>query len=367
MSEALDALVIRLTAEATATEYWWLEQQAPARQLNSAQAASLSQHTPALVLLDASLVRLDTFNLPPGVKLAEVGFVLEEQLCEPLEAISWHLISKQGRQVTLASMNKNLATRWQEQLDQAGIQVARWIPEHLCWQQLWPQPEPVLLFGEEDLWLWQSASSSLLHLPARLAQEPQLQPLLANALTKNLNSLPQQALVPWLASALPDKINLWPQSFFSHWLKKLPLRSVQVWVERLAELGPRQWLLASPWLLILVLLASQYTVTWLAQPSKPSLPTSNAVAQELHYLNQRLDNLSQHLEWQEERLAAWHKLQQFLTQATHLQLGLLAANAQGLRAEIHNLQVEDQAALQQLGGKWQFDLAQQLAIWELPL
>ncbi|NLW05361.1 MAG: hypothetical protein GX029_09095, partial [Pseudomonadaceae bacterium] len=181
-------LVIRLAVDSSQDEYWWLVPNAPASSLTAEQAASFSKTSPALVLLDAAAMRLDSLVLPPGVKANEAALLLEDQLSQPLEAVELVVLVKNGRKLQVASLDKLLAEKWQARLADKNIRVARWIPEALCLAELWQAPEQLVLVDEQQAWLWQTEQQSVLKLPLAWLNAEQAAPLLAaDAQQMNVN------------------------------------------------------------------------------------------------------------------------------------------------------------------------------------
>lgn len=355
-------LVIRLSQDSAADEYWWLPSGAAAASLTAAQAAVLSKSTPALVLLDAAAIRLDEVTLPLGVKVSEAALLLEDQLCQPLEDVAVLQLEKQGRQVKLATLASQLAKEWQQRLADKNIRVARWIPEALCWAELWQQPAPLLLIDKQQAWLWQAEQQSVLKLPLAWLNTEQAAPLLtADTQQINVCDLPQQALVPWLASGIPAKVNLWPASWLAAWLNKLPIKPLR----QSLQLSPKAWLQAAPWLLLLLVLLTQQGVNWLAKPASSVATAEVNVRQQVKILDQRLDRYTQHLYFQQQRLDAWEILLSQLQAKQHIQLAALQLNEQGITAKLVGVKAADQSALQTLDGRWRFSDEQ--AIWELKL
>ncbi|HKM15390.1 MAG TPA: hypothetical protein VJY63_05645 [Marinospirillum sp.] len=354
-------LVIRLAVDSSQDEYWWLEPNAPATHLAVEQAASFSKTSPALVLLDAAAIRLDEVTLPLGVKVTEAALLLEDQICQSIEDVLVLVLEKTGRQVKLATLASQLATKWQQRLADNNIRVARWIPEALCLAELWQQPAPLLLVDEQQAWLWQTEQQSVLKLPLAWLNAEQAAPLLAaNAQKMNVKDLPQQALVPWLATGIPAKVNLWPES----WLNKLPIKNLLAKnLQQALQLTPKQWFLATPWLLLVVVLMSQQTFTWLA---KPASETNKAdIKQQLEHLNRRLDNYTNHLNYQQQRIDAWQNLLSQLQSKQHIQVAAMQLDEQGIKAELVGIKPADQTALKTLDGRWRF--ADEQATWELKL
>lgn len=350
-------LVIRLAVDSSQDEYWWLVPNAPASSLTAEQSASFSKTSPALVLLDAAAIRLDSLVLPPGVKANEAALLLEDQLSQPLEAVELVVLVKNGRKLQVASLDKLLAEKWQARLAGKNIRVARWIPEALCLAELWQAPEQLVLVDEQQAWLWQAEQQSVLKLPLAWLNAEQAAPLLAaDAQQMNVKDLPQQALVPWLATGIPAKLNLWPES----WLNKLPIKNLLV---KNLQLTPKQWFQASPWLLLVVVLISQQTFSWLAKPKNVTNPVE--ISQQVQQLDRRLDNYTNHLNYQQQRLDAWEKLLSQLQSKQHIQVAALVLNEQGLTAKLQGVKATDQTALKSLTGRWQFTDEQ--ATWELSL
>ena len=354
-------LVIRLAVDSSQDEYWWLVPNAPASSLTAEQAASFSKTSPALVLLDAAAMRLDSLVLPPGVKANEAALLLEDQLSQPLEAVELVVLEKKGRELQVASLDKLLAEKWQARLADKNIRVARWIPEALCLAELWQAPEQLVLVDEQQAWLWQTEQQSVLKLPLAWLNAEQAAPLLAaDAQQINIKDLPQQALVPWLATGIPAKVNLWPES----WLNKLPIKNLLAKnLQQALQLTPKQWFLASPWLLLVVVLISQQTFSWLAKPKNVTNPVE--ISQQVQQLDRRLDNYTNHLNYQQQRLDAWEKLLSQLQTKQHIQVAALVLNEQGLTAKLQGVKATDQTALKSLTGRWQFTDEQ--ATWELSL
>lgn len=349
-------LVIRLAVDLLQDEYWWLVPNAPATKLTVEQAASFSKTSPALVLLDAAAIRLDSLVLPPGVKPNEAGLLLEDQLSQPLEDLELMVLEKKGRELQVASLDKLLAEKWQARLADKNICVARWIPEALCLAELWQAPEQLVLVDKQQAWLWQASEQSVLKLPLAWLNAEQAAPLLAtDAQQINVKDLPQQALVPWLASGVPEKVNLWPES----WLNKLPIKR---YLQAL-QLTPKQGLLASPWLLLVVVLMSQQTLSWLVKPKNITNPVE--ISQQVQQLDRRLDNYTSHLNYQQQRLDAWENLLSHLQTKQHIQVAALTLNEQGLTAQLQGVKTSDQTVLKNLTGRWQFTDEQ--ATWELSL
>jgi len=356
MKEKLPLLVIYLAVDASQDEYWWLTPDAPASALTAEQAAGLSKKTPALVLLDAAAIRLDCITLPPGVKPHEVGLLLEDHLSQPLEDIELLVLEKKGHELKVATLDKSLAEQWRMRLTGKHIRVARWIPESLCFASLWQQPEQLLLVDQQRAWLWQADQQILLKFPVAWINSAQTAPLLTAATQQiSINDLPQKARVPWLARGIPEKINLWPES----WLNKIPAKNYWQYI----KLTPKQWGVASPWLLLVVILISQQVFTWLAKPV--SVVDKSTIRQEVELLNQRLDNYVNHLSYQQQRLDAWQKLLSQLHTKQHLQLVMLQFNEQGIFAKLVGVKAADQRALKSLNGDWNFTGEQ--AVWELQL
>ena len=355
-------LVIRLSQDLLADEYWWLASGAPAASLTPEQAASFSKTTPALVLLDAGAIRLDEVTLPLGVKVSEAALLLEDQLSQPIEDVVVLALEKNGRQVKLATLASPLAKEWQQRLADKNIRVARWIPEALCLAELWQQPEPLLLVDKHQAWLWQAEQQSVLKLPLAWLNTEQAAPLLtADTQQINVNDLPQQALVPWLATAIPAKVNLWSDSWLTAFLNKLPIKHLNSFL----QLTPKAWLQASPWLLLVLVLLTQQSINWLAKPASDLAVDKIDIRREVQRLDQRLDNYTQHLYFQQQRLDAWQNLLSQLQSKQHIQVAAMQLDEQGIKAELVGIKPADQTALQTLDGRWRF--ADEQATWELKL
>ncbi|GLR63079.1 type II secretion system protein GspL [Marinospirillum insulare] len=358
-------LVIRLAVNSSQDEYWWLPEGAAASSLTAEQAASFSKTTPALVLLDAAAIRLDKLALPPGVKTNEAALLLEDQLSQPLEDVDVLILEKKGRELKVASLDKLLAKQWQARLADKNISVARWVPEALCLAELWQEPEPLLLIDKQQARLWNSQEQTLLTLPLAWINSSnnvsEAAPLLAaDTQQVNIADLPQQALVPWLATGIPAKLNLWSESFLMAWLNKLPIKNL---LTKSLQLTPKQWFQASPWLLLVVVLMSQQMFIWLAKPVSEANPVD--VGQALQRLDRRLDNYTNHLNYQQQRMDAWQQLLNQLQSKQHIQVAALVLNEQGLIAKLQGVKPTEQTALKSLTGRWQFSAEQ--ATWEVSL
>jgi len=355
-------LVIRLAVDSSQDEYWWLEPNAPATHLAVEQAASFSKTSPALVLLDAAAIRLDEVTLPLGVKVSESALLLEDQLSQPLEAVEVIVLEKKGRQVKLATLASQLAQVWQQRLADNNIRVARWIPEALCLAELWQQPEPLLLVDKHQVWLWNDKAQTLLTLPLIWLNSPEIEPLLTTDTQQvNVNELPQKALVPWLATAIPVKVNLWSASWLTAFLNKLPIKHLNTFL----QFTSKAWLQASPWLLLVLVLLTQQSINWLAKPASDLAVDKIDIRQQVQSLDQRLDNYTQHLYFQQQRLDAWQNLLSQLQTKQHIQVAAMQLDKQGIKAELVGIKPADQTALQTLDGHWSF--ADEQATWELKL
>lgn len=363
-------LVIRLSQDLQADEYWWLPTGAPASNLTLEQAASFSKTSPALVLLDAAAIRLDEVTLPPGVKVTEAALLLEDQICQPIEDVLVLELDKKGRQVKLATLDKQLAEDWRQRLADKNIQVARWVPEALCLTELWQQSEQLLLVDEYQAKLWNSEEQTLLSLPLAwlnsisdsTSHSQEAAPLLAaDAQQINVKELPQKALVPWLATAIPAKINLWPESLLASWFNKLPIKQLK----KSLQLTPKQWLQASPWLLLVLVLLVQQGVNWLAKPASSVVTVGVDVRQEVQVLDQRLDRYTQHLYFQQQRLDVWQNLLSRLQSKQHIRVAAIQLDELGITAELVGVKSTDQSALRNLDGRWRF--TEEKAVWELKL
>lgn len=361
-------LLIYLQPNLDECQYWWQASSlAQAEQITASQAAALSQQHAAVVILPSSCLRLDKLTLPAGVKPQEAALLLEDELCQALEETEVKILQQQGKELLVASYNAQLALTWPSFFAQQGIQVQRWVPEALCWLELYPESNLVLQ-AEQQLFLWQPASLGLVCLATHLA--PQLtssSSAWADYTQVDLNNQTLKNYVPWLAKGMPPNINLWRQTLWQKANQYLSQQSAWAATQNfLTKLNQRRSLLL-PWSLVALVFISTQTFTWLAQPSVINQLKTTEIAEQVTMLNLRFDAFSQHLGWQAERLAAWQELTQVLEGLPHLRLEQLVMDTTGLQAEIHNLNVADQAKLESLQGKWEFNPAAQLAVWQLEL
>lgn len=359
------ALIIRLALDPAQDEYWWLPQGAAGHPLSPTQARELSRATPAVVLLDAAGIRLEPVSLPPGVKVGEAALLLEDQLCQPLDDVEVLPVQRQGRDLLLAVIDRQLAAAWQQRLVDAGIRVARWIPEVLAFRQAWDSEQPLLLQGDAQRWLFLPQHWTLLPLEPELTLPDylNLQDEANPWVERHLADLPQRALVPWLAAHLPVRINLWRQSA----LQRLRLPPA-------LQLTRRRALLLLPWVLVLLAGLVQLAVRPsghapvrqdLQQAFEQVMGPGQSLRQAQQQVQQRLDRLMVQRQWQQQRLDAWQPLQQQLQAFPAIRLQQLAFLERGIRAELQGVTEASQTALRQVPGRWTF--TEDRAVWEQDL
>lgn len=345
-----DMLIILLSVSGQYDEYWWIPANAQAQSLTATEAAQHSQKHPAMVLLESIGVRVEQVTLPAKVKVSEVGLLLEEQLCQSIDDVLLLPYQRKGRHLKVAVIDKALAQNWQNRLQDQAIQVARWIPESEAFAHAWTDDDALLLYSEARQWLFIPQQEILFN--NRWVDLLQVWLPATRSVQKiSVSDLPDAAVLPWLASSLPQHINLWPQAWYSK------LRFPQ-WL----YMTPGLFRLATPWGLLLLTLI----IATLIKPNASS-PHQRIAQQYLQLMGeplnitqaprrieQRLQQLETHQDWQQQRLTIWQNLQQQLQQLPHIRVTALNFTEQGVRIELAGVKQQDQVRLKTVDGQWRF-------------
>ncbi|WP_114417817.1 hypothetical protein [Marinospirillum perlucidum] len=352
-------LLVRLAVDAEADDYWWLPEASAPRRLSIEEAAEMSHRQPAQVLLDTRGVRLDWVELPPGVKPAEASLLLEEHLSQSLEEVEILPLKKQGRQLLVATLDRQQAESWRERMQASHLRVGRWLPEALAFAQASPEEDLVISEGGR-IWRYCAREQQVLQMPPALYA----QMAWSHSLTPWASSdLPGGALTPFLGQHLPPRINLWPSAAWRAWLA--PLKALKGL--------KKQGRTALPWALLVCLLLGQWILGSLQDGSEATGQRLQQLSQQLTgrqlepqalqaEVTARVQALQAQQQWQQTRQLAWQTLAEELQAFPGLEVTRLQLNREGIRVELAGVQAEDRVALRAIEGRWQFD--QERAIWE---